>query len=82
MQGRGKTKQRRTVRNGRLSHLWSPASHHSQPHPLAPPGGMARDHTGVHKHGLPGNGQRGGGGRGQWELGHTRVVTCTHDMRA
>lgn len=82
MQGRGKTEQR-TVRNRRLSHLWSPVSHHSQPHPPAWPGGVARDHAGNRNTDCPG--ARGWGeGRGAcgswdthvWSRAHT---TCVHD---
>lgn len=47
MRGRGKTEQRRTVRNGR----------HGQPCPQAQPGGTARDHAGGGTRTAPG--QRG-----------------------
>lgn len=73
MQGRDKTEQRRTVRNRASVTVATTAGHHGRPRPPAWPGGVARDHTGEREHGLQG---------GLWELGYTRVATCTHDMHA
>lgn len=50
MQGRGKTEQRRTVRDG----------HHGQPCFQAQPGGAARDHSGEQAHGPHGGSMAAG----------------------